>query len=86
MSEAVYVLCALTSITCAVLLARSYRARRTRILLWSTWAFVGLSVNNLVLVLDRVITGPEIDMSIVRAATGFVAMLALVVGLVWEER
>lgn len=86
MSEAIYLLCAFTSVVCAVLLARSYLVRRTRVLLWGTWAFVGLSVNNLVLVVDRVVTGPAVDLSIARAATGFVAMLALVIGLVWEER
>jgi hypothetical protein len=86
MSEAVYILCALTSLTCAALLARGYRLRRTRILLWSTWCFIGLSVNNLVLVLDRVVTGPTIDLSVLRAGTGLAAVAVLVLGLVWEER
>jgi hypothetical protein len=41
MAAAVYVLCALTSLACAVLLLRSYARRRVRLLLWNglaSWA------------------------------------------------
>lgn len=84
MSEAVYVLCAVTSIACAALLARAYRERRTRILWWSTWCFVGLAINNLVLVADRIVV-PEVDMGLIRAGTAVAAMAVLVVGLILGE-
>jgi hypothetical protein len=84
MNEAVYVLCAATSLLCATLLARRYRMRRSRLLLWSTLCFVGLAVNNLLLVIDRMVV-PSVDMSIVRAGSGLAAMALLVVGLVWES-
>jgi hypothetical protein len=83
-SEIVYILCAVTCIACAVLLARAYRVRRSRLLFWSTWCFVGLAVNNAVLVVDRVVV-PQIDMSLARAGTAVVAMALFVVGLIWGE-
>ena len=47
MAETVYILCALTSVFCAVLLMRSYRRQRTRLLLWSTLCFAGLAINKI---------------------------------------
>ena len=84
MAEAVYLLCAVMSFGCAVLLYRSYRAARTRLLMWSTWCFVGLAINNILLFVDRVLV-PDIDMSVVRAAVGLVAVALLLFGLLWED-
>lgn len=83
MAEAVYLLCALTSAFCAVLLIRSYRSNPTRLLMWSSLCFVGLALNNALLFIDLVLV-PEIDFSLVRNGTALVSMLLLVVGLVWE--
>ena len=44
MAAAVYVLCALTSIACAVLLLRGWRSRGVRLLLWSGLGFVGFAI------------------------------------------
>lgn len=84
MAEIVYLLCALTSIGCAVLLVRSWRRNRTRLLLWSSVCFVGFAVNNVLLFIDLVLV-PH-DLSILRAATAFVAITALLVGLIWNAR
>jgi hypothetical protein len=83
MAETVYILCALTSLFCAVLLFRSYRRQRTRLLMWSTLCFVGLALNNLLLVIDLVLV-PEADLSLVRTSTALVSMTLLVIGLIWE--
>nr|HEX4318810.1 DUF5985 family protein [Kofleriaceae bacterium] len=85
MAEAVYILCALTSMLCAGLLVRHYRTRRARLLLWSTLCFAGLALNNALLFVDLVVV-PEIDLSLVRTGCALVAMLMLVFGLVWESR
>lgn len=84
MAEVVYILCALTSMFCAILLFRSYRAGKTRLLMWSTLCFVGLAINNLLLVVDLVIV-PEVDFSLVRSGTAIASMLLLLIGLIWEE-
>jgi len=79
------VLCALTSIACAVLLLRGYFASRVRLLLWSGLCFVGLALNNILLVLDlRVI--PTMDLSVWRSVPAVVGVALLLYGLVWESR
>ncbi|MDQ3299996.1 MAG: DUF5985 family protein [Myxococcota bacterium] len=84
MAEAVYLLCALTSLFCAVLLFRSYWRQRTRLLMWSTLCFVGLAINNLLLFVDLVIV-PDLDLGLVRTGVAFTAIMSLVIGLLWED-
>lgn len=85
MAEAVYVLCAMTSVACAVLLFRGFRRSGTRLLFWSAWSFVGLALNNLLLFIDLIIV-PTIDLGLIRACTSFIALGILVFGLIWESR
>ena len=85
MPELVYGLCALTSLFCAALLVRSYRAGRTRLLLWSSLCFVAIAINNILLVIDFLI-GSAADLSLLRTSTSLVGMLLLLVGLAWETR
>jgi hydrogenase/urease accessory protein HupE len=85
MAEVVYALCALTSAACAVLLVRSYRRDRVRLLMWSAICFVGLVVNNLILFVDLVVV-PDIDLQMVRSLAGLTGLLALLFGLVWDSR
>ncbi|HEX2218467.1 MAG TPA: DUF5985 family protein [Gemmatimonadales bacterium] len=86
MAAAVYVLCALTSLACAVLLLRAYRDRAVRLLLWSGLAFVGFAVGNAMLVVDRVVTGPGVDLSIWRSLPVLAGLAVLIYGLVWDTR
>ena len=83
MAEAVYLLCALTSIACAVLLVRGYRRSRSRLLLWSSLCFVGLAANNSILVVDRIIV-PDVDLSAWRLLPAVIGVGVLVYGLVAE--
>jgi hypothetical protein len=85
-AEAVYILCALTSILCAVLLYRGYRANRTRLLFWASLAFLLLAVNNVILYLDLVVLPASIDLFWYRTGISMAAMVLLVFGLVWETR
>lgn len=86
MPEAVYCLCALTSVLCAGLLIRSYRANRSKMLLWSTLCFIGLAINNILLVVDLVITGPSVDLQWLRSLAAGIAFVTLLIGLIWESR
>jgi len=81
----IYSLCALTSITCLVLLWRSWRASGARLLFWSALCFGALSVNNVLLVVDRVILPVEVTLYTWRLVAAFVAVLLLLFGLIWEE-
>jgi hypothetical protein len=83
MAEAIYLLCALTSAACAVLLLRGYRRTQARLLFWSALCFGGLALNN-VFVLADLVAFPELDLSLLRSATALGSMATLVFGLVWE--
>jgi hypothetical protein len=84
MADIVYVLCALTSALCAVLLLRRYAQTRVRLLVWSGLCFIGLALNNLLLIVDVHVV-PEVDLSIVRALPAVVGVALLIYGLVWES-
>lgn len=83
MADAVYLLCAVTSLACAVLLLRGYVRSRVRLLLWSCLCFVGLALNNILLVLDLIVL-PERDLSLLRNLPALVGLALLVYGLIWE--
>lgn len=85
MAEAIYLLCAATSIVAAILLYRMWRERGTRLLLWSGLCFAGLAVNNLILLIDLEVV-PDVDLLLLRTLTAFASALVLVFGLVWESR
>jgi hypothetical protein len=85
--EAIYILCALTSIVCAILLIRAYLQTRARLLLWSSLCFAGLMTNNLLLFLDKVVW-PDTDMPalvIGRNAAALLGLSLLVFGLIWDS-
>lgn len=79
----IYTLCALTALLCTVLLLQAYRTGGYRLLLWSGLCFAGLTLNNALLVLDKVVF-PDIDFSYWRTGTALVAMMILLYGLVWD--
>jgi hypothetical protein len=85
MPAAVYVLCALTSLACAVLLLRGWQARGVRLLLWSGLGFVGFAIGNLFLVIDTLMM-PEVDLSLGRSLPVLAGLLVLIYGLVWDSR
>ncbi|HEY6455270.1 MAG TPA: DUF5985 family protein [Steroidobacteraceae bacterium] len=85
MAESVYALCALTSMLCAALLFRGYRANRTRLLFWSSLCFAGLALNNVLLFADLVLL-PNIDLFFWRSAAALLGMSILLYGLIWESR
>lgn len=85
MSEAVYILCALTSVACAFLLLRGYLASRQRLLFWSSLCFIGLAINNLLLFVDLVLI-TQTDLGLLRSGAGVAALAVLLFGLVWESK
>ena len=84
-AQIVYLLCALTSVACAVLLLRGYQRSRVRLLLWSGLCFAGLALNNALLVVDRVLLPTQVDLSVVRSVPALVGLLCLLYGLIWDE-
>ena len=84
MAVTIYSLCALTSLACAGLLLLSYRRTRHRLLFWSGASFVAMTVNNLFLVLDKIVF-PDVYLLPVRQGAALIAMLLLLYGLIYEK-
>ena len=86
MAQAVYILCAITSILCAVLLLRRWRATRTRLLFWASLCFVFLAINNVILYIDLVLipASSPVNLFWYRNAAAMIGMLLLVFGLIGE--
>jgi hypothetical protein len=83
MASLIFGLCAIAAIMCAYLLLQAYRRGGYRLLLWSGLCFVGLSLNNLLLVFDKLVV-PDVDLSIWRTAMALSAMTVLLYGLIWD--
>ena len=83
LANAIYILCALTSIICAALLLRGYSKTRVRLLFWSGWCFAGLALNNILLVVD-IRVGPALDLEVWRTLPAGAGVALLIYGLVWE--
>jgi hypothetical protein len=89
MAETVYVLCAVTSLACAVLLLRGYLRSRARLLLWSSLCFGFLFLNNVLLFVDKVVLPDQyallgVPFAVWRSAVALAGIGLLVIGLVWD--
>lgn len=84
MAEAVYLLCAVTSSLCALLLLRAYVRTGTRLLMWSGLCFLGLALNNALLVVDLIIV-PDTDLATWRLVPAVLGVALLLYGLIWES-
>ena len=84
MSQAVYILCALTSAVCTVLLFRRYFESRNELVFWSSVCFLALTVANILLFIDLVIV-PQYDLVVWRNAISFVGGSLLLYGLIRSE-
>ncbi|MBN9680806.1 MULTISPECIES: DUF5985 family protein [unclassified Corallococcus] len=83
MAEAVYILCALTSLSCAVLLLRAWRRTRNKLLLYSGLCFAVFTLNNVLLFVDLVLV-PAGDLSLARTVTSLAGASVLLFGLIWD--
>jgi hypothetical protein len=89
LAATVYILCALTSLACAVLLWRGFSQSRARFLMWSSLCFVGLAINNILLFADRVVF-PDVThvagvpFNILRSVAALIGLALLIYGLVWD--
>jgi hypothetical protein len=84
MAALIYSLCALTALACTFLLLVAYRRKRFRLLLWSGLCFAGLTLNNLLLVVDKLVL-PLIDLSVMRTSVALLSMAVLLYGLIWDS-
>jgi len=81
MSEAIYGLCAITAVLCAWLLLKAYWKGGTSLLFWSGLFFGIQALNNVLLMLDKIVF-PSIDLSLVRLSIALFAIILLLYGLI----
>jgi len=84
MASAVYGLCALTALACALLLLRAYRRTGSSLLFWSGLCFCGLMASNVVLIIDKLIV-PDMDLRLPRLLATAASMGLLLYGLIYRS-
>jgi Family of unknown function (DUF5985) len=82
----VYVLGALTTLLCCVLLLRAYFHVRQRLLFWSGLCFAGLTLSNTLLFVDLVLVPESVSLHLWRLATAASAMVLMLYGLIREGK
>jgi Family of unknown function (DUF5985) len=80
----VYGLCMLTALMCAWLLLQAYRKTHYRLLFWCSLFFSISAVNNVFLVVDKVLY-PNIDLTIYRYVVALTGLFVLLPGLILER-
>ena len=80
-----FLLAALTCIACTVLLFRGYAASASRLVLWTAFCFVGLSVNNLLLFFDLAVFIEEFDLRVYRHLAALAGLACLLYGFIVES-
>jgi hypothetical protein len=83
MAGIIYGLCAVTACLCAFMLLQAYRLSRYRLLLWGGLCFAGLTLSNMLVIVDELLV-PFHDLSTWRLVTALLAMLVLLYGLIWN--
>ena len=81
MAEAVYILCALTSGVCAVLLLKHYGRSKVPIVLWTGICFVALTLTNILLAVDLILLR-SVDLSVWRTGIALIGAVALLYELI----
>jgi len=80
----IYGLCMFTALLCAWLLLQAYQKTRYRLLFWCSLFFSIAALNNVFLVVDKLIL-LEIDLTVYRYAVALVGLCILLPGLVLER-
>jgi hypothetical protein len=73
----------LTSLACTVLLLRGYAVSGHRLLLWSGWCFVFITLSNVFLFADLVLF-PNFDFRPYRLLAALAGILFLLYSFIWE--
>jgi hypothetical protein len=83
MPEATYILCIITSLLSALLLARGAAGSGGRLMLWGAVFFVGMAINNALHLVDASL-GEQVDWSLAPNLAALVSIGILLYALIWE--
>jgi len=84
LSSLIYGLCAAVALFCAAMLLIAWHRQRHRLLLWSGLCFAGLTLNNILLVLDKIVF-LQVDLSPWRHSLSVLSIAVLLYGLIWDS-
>ena len=79
-----FLLAALTSFGCMVLLFRGYARTGVRLLLWSGLCFIFLTANNVLLFVDTIVFPTQIDLRPFRLGAALAGIACLLYAFIWE--
>lgn len=79
----VYILCAATSLGGALLLLRGGLSGGGRLLLWASFWFFAMTLNNVLLYANFVLL-PDVDLTLVARVATTLGIVVLNVGLIWH--
>jgi hypothetical protein len=83
LAGSIYLLCSLTALLCAWLLMRAYSRSQYKLLLWGGLCFIGLTLSNVLLFIDKLII-PYVDLYTERLLLTLLSLMVLLYGLVWD--
>lgn len=83
MSGLVFLLCAATALISGLMLLRSYKRTRVRLLLWCGLFFLALVLENLLVFVDLILV-PDVDLELVRSSVALTGVTMFLYGLIWE--
>jgi hypothetical protein len=78
-----FLLAAMTSFGCMVLLFRGYTRTGVRLLLWSAFCFIFLTMNNVLLFVDNIVF-PQVDLRLFRLGAALAGVACLLYAFIWE--
>lgn len=79
-----FLLAALTSFGCMVLLFRGYARTGVRLLLWSGLCFIFLTANNVLLFFDAIVWPAQFDLRPYRLIAALAGIACLLYAFIWE--
>lgn len=85
MATIVYLLGTVVTLLCSVLLLRRYFQVKLRLLLWSGLCFAGLTINNALVFVDRIVLTDDVSLYLWRLVIAVIAMCLLLFGLIWDN-
>lgn len=83
-SAIVYLLCALTSLLCAIMLYLSFSKNGSRLIMWSMICFGCLALNNILLFVDKILLPEDVNLAVVRTIPGVIGVGILIWGFIWD--
>jgi hypothetical protein len=82
----IYLLCALTGLLCSGLLFRAYLRTGAVLLFWSSICFLGLTIDNSILLLVDVLIYPQTDLFWIRQLGTLTGLTLLIYSMIWHTK